>query len=96
MCSSDLILVPLTSGETKRVATVCPGMAFGELALLDGAPRSATVVADVDSECDILSLDDFNRLTEADPRIKIEVLKNLCVGFAGKLRETNRHLSVFD
>ena len=29
------ILVPLTSGETKRVATVCPGMAFGELALLE-------------------------------------------------------------
>jgi glutaminase len=90
------VLVPLASGLTKRVATFCPGMAFGEMALLDGAPRSASVVADVESECDVLSLDDFDQLTGVNPRIKIEVLKNLCLGFSHKLREANRRLNVFD
>ncbi|MEI6084971.1 MAG: glutaminase A [Verrucomicrobiota bacterium] len=90
------VLVPLASGESKRVATLCPGMAFGEMALLDGAPRSATVLANTASECDVLSLDDFDQLTGANPQIKIVVLKNLCLGFSGKLREANRHLSVFD
>ena len=90
------VLVPLPSGANKRVATFCPGMAFGEMALLDGAPRSATVIADADSECDILSLDEFDRLTVTHPRIKIAVLKNLCLGISARLREANHQLSIFE
>jgi glutaminase len=90
------VVVPLPTGASKRVATFCAGMAFGEMALLDGAPRSATVFADADSECDILGLEEFERLTETQPRIKIIVLRNLCLGVSARLREANRQLSIFE
>ncbi len=90
------VWVPLPSGSSKRVATFCPGMAFGEMALLDGAPRSASVYADSDCECDVLSLPAFDQLSDTQPGIKIAVLKNLGLGFSTRLREANRLLSLFD
>jgi len=90
------VMVPLPSGSSKRVATFCPGMAFGEMALLDGAPRSASVIADADAECDVLSLEAFDRLSETHPRIKIVVLKNLALGMSARLREANHQLSIFE
>jgi hypothetical protein len=90
------VMVPLPSGASKRVATFCPGMAFGEMALIDGAPRSATVLADSHAECDILSLAAFDQLSQTNPQIKITVLKNLCLGVSNRLREANRHLSIFE
>lgn len=90
------VMVPLPAGASKRVATFCPGMAFGEMALLDGAPRSATVVADGECDCDVLKLAQFDSLTETHPRIKIVVLTNLCLGVSARLREANRQLSLFD
>jgi CRP-like cAMP-binding protein len=71
-------------------------MVFGEMALLDGVPRSASVVADVDVECDVLGLADFDQLTGAHPQIKIKTLRQLCLGLTGRLREANRYLSVLD
>ena len=38
------ILLPSEEGDEAILATVRPGAFFGELALLDGAPRSATAV----------------------------------------------------
>ncbi len=89
------VMVPLGGGASKRVATFCPGMAFGEMALIDGAPRSATVLADEDVECDILSVAEFDRLTDTHPKIKIAVLKNVSLGFSWRLREANRQLGLF-
>ena len=38
----------LSSGASKRLATFSAGMAFGEMALIDGAPRAADIVADTE------------------------------------------------
>ena len=70
----------LASGATRRLATFSPGMAFGEMAVLDRAPRSAMIVADTAVECDLLSLADFDALGETHPGIKIKLLKNLSLG----------------
>jgi glutaminase len=90
------VTVDLASGATKRLATFSAGMAFGEMAVLDRAPRSANIVADTDVECDIMELDDFEKLGRSHPGIKIKLLENLCLGLCHKLRKVNRDISVFD
>ncbi len=88
--------VSLASGMDKRIATFSAGMAFGEMALIDGAPRAANIIADTDVECDVLSLEDFELLATTHPSIKIKLLENLCIGLCRKLRKSNRDLSVFE
>jgi glutaminase len=90
------VTVMLSSGTPKRLATFSPGMAFGEMALLDRAPRSAVVTADTDVACDLLKVEDFERLGVDHPHIKIVLLRNLARGLSRKLRKANREISVFD
>jgi len=88
--------VPSGSGGQKRLATYSPGMSFGELALLDRAPRSASVTADADVECDLLMLEEFERLGESHPRIQTVLLRNMALGLSASLRKATREISVFD
>jgi len=50
---------------------------FGELSLLDGSPRSATVTTLDDSEILVLRRADFLRLVEEHPQISITLLREL-------------------
>jgi len=93
-CASVTVL--LSSGMQKRLATFSAGMAFGEMAVLDRAPRSAVVTAETDVECDLLKIEDFERLAESHPRIKIVLLRNLALSLSRRLRKANREMSVFD
>lgn len=90
------VLVGAEGGVKRRLATFSPGMIFGEVALIDSAPRSATILADSAVDCVLLSLADFERLGETHPTIKIKLLENLSRGLCRKLRKANRELSVFD
>lgn len=90
------VTVQLSSGRHKRLATFSPGMAFGEMAMLDRAPRSAEVRAETDVECDLLRLEDLEALGARQPRILLAVLRNLAHGLSRKLRKANREISVFD
>jgi glutaminase len=90
------VYLELPGDARKRLATFCPGMIFGELALIDDSPRSATVVADTPVKCAVLELDDFNALATQAPEIKIRVLKNLALGLCDKLRKANRALSAIE
>jgi glutaminase len=90
------VSVTLVSGATKRLAAFSAGMAFGEMAIIDRAPRSATIVADTDVECDVMDREDFDKLGVSHPAIKIRLLENLSLGLCSKLRKVNRDISVFD
>jgi glutaminase len=90
------VTVPQADGAQKRLATFSAGMAFGEMAMLDRAPRSAAVTADTEVECDLLKLDDFERLGQSHPHIHIALLRNLARGLSRKLRKANRESSVFN
>jgi glutaminase len=90
------VTVTLVSGTAKRLAAFSAGMAFGEMAILDRAPRSATIVADTDVECDLMDLEEFESLGKSHPSIKIKLLENLSLGLCRKLRKVNRDISVFD
>jgi len=71
-------------------------MIFGEMAIIDRAPRSAMIVADSAVECDALSVEDFDRLGTIHPGIKIKWLESLSHCLCRRLRAANRKLSVFD
>jgi glutaminase len=90
------VFVTLGNGARKRLATFSAGMAFGEMAIIDRSPRSAMIVADTEVECDVLSLEDFDRLDTTHPGIKIKLLENLSHGLSRRLRKANRELSLFD
>jgi glutaminase len=90
------VVLPVAAGQRKRLATFSAGMAFGEMAVIDHAPRSAMIVADTEVSCDELSVADFEALGTTHPRIKIKLLENIALGLSRKLRKANRQLSVVE
>ena len=67
-----------------------------EMALLDESPRSATVTADTEVECDLLRVADFKRLGESHPHIIQVMMRNFAVGLSRNLKKRNQEFSVFD
>ncbi len=90
------ITLTLAGGAQRRLGLFSPGMAFGEVGMLDQAPRSAVVKAETDVECHLLNRDDFEALGESQPRIQIVLLRNMALGLARLLRKATREMSVFD
>lgn len=76
--------VEIRIGETVMEA-VGSGGVVGELSLLDGAPRSATVVAR--TNCDLVPIDErrFLFLVSQSPMFAFDVMRVI----AGRLRSTN-------
>jgi len=64
-------------GDEIVLARFEKGAFFGELSLLDGKGRSATIVADSDSELSVLSQADFLGLLNKDPIIAIALMTTL-------------------
>ena len=94
--SRGMVSVHLPGEERHRLASFSPGMCFGEMAFLDGAPRSANIIADTDVECHMLSLEDFSALGKSRPELKIKLLEQLCLDLTQKLRKANRELTVLE
>ncbi len=67
----------------RKIASLGPGDYFGELALLDRAPRNATVTAATDMEVVVLSARDFATVIQDVPTIASKLL----AGMARRLRE---------
>src|SRR5262249_34471792 len=57
-------------GTIVQLARLQTGQSFGELSLIDGQPRAATVVADGDLRVLTISGDDFRRAYEADAHVR--------------------------
>ena len=81
-------------GMRKRLSTFSCSMVFGEIAVIDRLPRTATIIADSEAICDVLSLEDFERLGTTFPGIKIKFLENLSLCLCRRMRE--RKLGMFD
>jgi CRP-like cAMP-binding protein len=84
-------------GEEERVlATLGPGHAVGEISLLDGKPRSASVRAK--TECVIFALkrDDFDQLLNGGNPAGMKLLDNMVQELAQRVRIVdNRYIDIF-
>lgn len=65
------------------------GQCFGEMVLLNGAVRSATVVSTEPTTLIVIREPDFRALCDANPRIGYCVIRNLAQDLAYKLRSSN-------
>lgn len=82
------ISLPSETGDEAILATLRPGDFFGELALLDGAPRSATAAALEPTETLVLPRDRFRDLIATEPAIRDALLAAL----AKELRRLTLHV----
>ena len=71
--------------NNRKVATLGPGQYFGEMALLDKRPRSATVVSDTEMSLLVLGQRQFNAVLDAVPGLS----RKLLVAMAMRLREAD-------
>lgn len=76
------------TGREAVLNTIGPGYLFGEIAVLDGGPRTADAVAG--SDCDVLVLDrrDLVPILRANPDLAQRLLDIVC----GRLRRTSEQL----
>jgi SulP family sulfate permease len=79
-----------SGGSDIRLVTFAPGTVFGELAILDAGPRSASVTADDDVICYVLSEQEFAALATNAPAVAIKLLAGLGRELSGRLRRANR------
>ena len=68
--------VDMTKGGEK-VGEKRAGEPFGEMALLDGYPRSTTVVAAEDTECLVMTRWDFTAELKSNPSMALAMLPEL-------------------
>ena len=70
------------------VENVGPGGVFGEMALIDGSPRSATAVAVEPSEIAVVGQQGFRSLIQKSPEFALTVMQVM----AKRIRRTNESL----
>lgn len=60
----------------RTLSRLIPGDFFGEISLMDGGPRTATVVADTKLTTLALSRRDFGALLRSEPHVTVGLLKH--------------------
>jgi CRP/FNR family cyclic AMP-dependent transcriptional regulator len=78
-------------GETERVLAVLPpGEFFGEMAILNGRPRSATAVVRTTARLLVIEGKTFEAMLRARPEIAMRIIKSL----ATRLENANQHVEL--
>ncbi len=83
------VAVLSTEGKQTILATLKKGEFFGEMAILDGEPRSASVFAAQSCVLLMLYRRDFIQTLQDYPKISIHML----VEMSRRLRKSNRHIN---
>lgn len=88
--------VGLEQGRSRRLATLSPGLCFGEMALLDGLPRSAEVRAETDVKVLSLDIARLHVLAAEHPEIHAAILMNLARELTRRLRAANEEIRTWE
>jgi CRP/FNR family cyclic AMP-dependent transcriptional regulator len=89
VCSGTIkISAPSLTGRSAIFNLISDGSVFGEVALLDGLPRTADATAITDCELMVMERRDFVPLIHVQPEIGLRLIEVLC----GRLRQTTGQL----
>jgi sulfate permease, SulP family len=84
------VIVHGEGGREIRITSVRRGGVLGEIGFLDEAPRSAQVLAQEDVLAAVLSREAFDRLRDLEPQVVTQLLTNLTLDLATRLRHTSK------
>ena len=83
----------IPNGGEERLASLRDGNYFGEMALIDGGPRSATAKAVSDASCIVLAKKDLDGLLAANKELGNKLLMIFCRTLSARLREANEKIT---
>lgn len=81
-----IISAAIGDNESRPLATVSPGEFFGEMALLDDAPRSATATAEMETRAYCIGREELLALLEQKPRLALNLIRE----FSHRVRSLNQ------
>ena len=83
---------PKRRGNGRLLTTLAPTDFFGELALLDGKSRTASVVAETEMRLLVLTINEFRTVCKEYPSVAYKVLQ----GVGARLRNADERLEMKD
>ncbi len=90
------ILLPVSDTLSHHLGTFGRGAFFGEMAFLDGEPRSADAVAFSDVELYVLSRAVFDQFAEEHKKAALALMEGIASVLASRLRYTNAELRALE
>lgn len=95
VASGKLEIIKTLDGKEVTISTIEEGDTLGEMALIDGLTRSATVKACQASTILILRRDDFNNLLNQHPSVGIKILKGIARLMSLNLRKASAQITTY-
>jgi CRP-like cAMP-binding protein len=80
----------LAEGDEQTLVVLGAEDTFGEMAVLDGAPRSATARVIEDAQLFSLGKSDFEELCDSYPALGLKLMRNIIRIFSRRIRESNQ------
>lgn len=78
----------LAEGDEQTLVILGPEDLFGEMAVIEEAPRLATARVAEDALLMTLKRDDFSRLCDDDPGLGLKLMRNIVKSFNQRLRDS--------
>lgn len=89
----ETLVVSRTSPDTLTV--LGPGSLIGEMALFDGAARSATCTATTEVRCAVLTRKTLETLTHEDPATAANLMAAIAQRLAERLRQSDEKIRLY-
>ncbi len=80
--------------QEHLLTVLTAGSLFGEMALVDGAPRSADAIAEDDSVVFYLSQSEYEKLEREQPSTALRIQDLLVVTLCSRIRAVNRSFEI--
>ncbi|MCX7628272.1 MAG: SulP family inorganic anion transporter [Methylophilaceae bacterium] len=90
------ILLPVGDNHSHHISTFGRGAFFGEMSFLDGNPRSATAVANRDTDLYVISRQTFDQVAEEHKKLGLNLMEGLARVLAGRLRYANAEMQALE
>lgn len=82
----------ISEGEEKTLVVLGPDDFFGEMAIIDGEPRSATARVIENARLLALKKNDFEILCKENPELALLLVLNIMSVFTSRVRESNQEI----